>query len=290
MLPLGVTSNFQFFEPHPVVMAKGQGSRLWDVDGNEYLDYNMGYGSLLAGHSHPLLVEAITRQASQGTLLVTPHPLATEVAEELCRRFPWTWSASPTRARNRPWTRWPARASNGRDMIIKLEGGYHGHHDLVMVSVKPPLDEAGPADMPTPVPYFAGIPKSTVAEWWSSRSTTWTRWSGRFRPTPSRSQPSSWSRCPRTWASSCRTTATWRSHRDLPPARRPLEFDEVKTGITSHPGGASGIWGVKPDLICLAKSIGGGLPVGAFGGRGDVMELITNWTVATKAPSTATRW
>ena len=88
MLPLGVTSNFQFFEPHPVVMAKGQGSRLWDVDGNEYLDYNMGYGSLLAGHSHPLLVEAITRQASQGTLLVTPHPLATEVAEELCRRFP----------------------------------------------------------------------------------------------------------------------------------------------------------------------------------------------------------
>ena len=282
VLPLGVTSNFQFFEPHPVVMAKGQGSRLWDVDGNEYLDYNMGYGSLLAGHSHPLLVEAITRQASQGTLLVTPQPLATEVAEELCRRFPMDlvrFTNSGTESTMDALRL--ARAFTGRDMIIKLEGGYHGHHDLVMVSVKPPLDEAGPADMPTPVPYFAGIPKSTVADVVVIPFNDLDALERAFRAHPQQIAAFILEPVPENMGIVLPDDGYLAEAIEISHRHGALcIFDEVKTGITSHPGGASGIWGVKPDLICLAKSIGGGLPVGAFGGRGDVMELITDWTVA----------
>ena len=165
VLPLGVASNFQFFEPHPVVVARAQGSHMWDVDGNEYIDFNGGYGSLLAGHSHPVLVEAVRRQAAEGTLLVTPHPTATEVAEELCRRFPMDmvrFTNSGTESTMDALRL--ARAYTGRDKVIKLEGGYHGHHDLVMMSVKPPLDKAGPADHPAVVPFYGGIPHCILSE------------------------------------------------------------------------------------------------------------------------------
>ena len=181
VLPLGVASNFQFFDPHPVVIQRAQGSSMWDVDGNVFIDYNMGYGSLLAGHSHPLMVEAIKRQVSEGTLFVTPAPLNEEVAAELCRRFPpmdmVRFTNSGTEATMDALRL--ARAFTKREKIVKVEGCYHGHHDLAMISVKPPLDEAGPADNPRRCPTSAASPRPPSTRSSSSRTTTSRRWSGR---------------------------------------------------------------------------------------------------------------
>ena len=150
-----------------------------------------------------------------------------------------------------------------------------------MVSVKPPLDEAGPADMPTPVPYFAGIPKSTVADVAVIPFNDLDALERAFQAHPQQIAAFILEPVPENMGIVLPDDGYLADVIEISHRHGALcIFDEVKTGITSHPGGASGIWGVKPDLICLAKSIGGGLPVGAFGGRGDVMELITNWTVA----------
>ena len=168
-----------------------------------------------------------------------------------------------------------ARGVTGRDKIVKVEGGYHGHHDEVMVSMKPPLDEAGPADAPTPVPATAGITEAVL---------------GRHDRHPVQRR-----RGPRAGAGRRRRRLLHRragdgEHRHLParspatsrrcgrsPARHGtlLIFDEVKTGITAGWCGATGALGVQPDLVALAKSIGGGLPVGAFGGTAECMDQIT---------------
>jgi glutamate-1-semialdehyde 2,1-aminomutase len=282
VLPLGVGSNFQFFDPHPVVMATAHGSKMWDVDGNEYIDYNMGYGSLLAGHSHPLLVEAIKRQATEGILLVTPTPLIHDVAAELCRRFPMDmvrFTNSGTESTMDAIRL--AKAFTGREKIIKLEGGYHGHHDVVMVSVKPDLEDAGPADNPTPVPYFGGISRATVAEVTVVPFNDLDALERAFVAHPGEIACFILEPVPENMGIVLPDEGYLAAAIEVCHRHDALcIFDEVKTGITSNPGGASAIYHVRPDLICLAKSIGGGVPVGAFGGKAEIMELIANWTVA----------
>jgi 4-aminobutyrate aminotransferase-like enzyme len=137
LLPSGVPSSFQYYDPHPVVAARAAGSRLWDVDGNEYVDFNMGYGALFSGHSHPKVADALHKQIANGTLFVTPCDLNADVAELLCERFGMElirFTNSGTEATHDAIR--AARAFTGRDKIVKVEGGYHGHHDEVMVSMK----------------------------------------------------------------------------------------------------------------------------------------------------------
>src|SRR3954471_18565752 len=155
----GATSNWQIAEPQAVWMSHGAGSKVYDVDGTEYVDMHGGYGASIAGHAHPAIVAAVTERVSRGTHFAQPTEDAIWVAEELCRRFGlplWRFANSGTEATMDAIHL--ARSITGRDLIIKVEGCYHGHHDSVQVSVLPEADEVGPRDHPTGVPGNSGIP------------------------------------------------------------------------------------------------------------------------------------
>ena len=159
----GVTSSWQITRPQPVWLSHGKGSKIYDVDGNEYVDLHGGYGAALAGHGHPAIVEALRSQAALGTHFAQPTPAAILVAEELARRFGlplWRFANSGTEATMDAVHL--MRAVTGRDLIIKVEGGYHGHHDSVQVSVCPEADDVGPAHKPTQVPSSTGIPRAIM--------------------------------------------------------------------------------------------------------------------------------
>ncbi len=138
---------------------------MFDVDGNQYTDYDMGFGALFVGHRHPAVLKAIDAQLVHGTLFVNPCEANAEVAELLAARYGlpmWRFTNSGTESTMDAIR--VARAATGRDKIVKVEGGYHGHHDEVMVSMKPPLHLAGPADAPNSVPSSAGISSSVVKD------------------------------------------------------------------------------------------------------------------------------
>jgi glutamate-1-semialdehyde 2,1-aminomutase len=275
-LPLGVASTFQAYDPYPLFMTDARGSRIWDADGNEYIDFDMAFGVLAAGHSHPLLAEALQRRVANGTCYTFPVEDGILLAEEIKRRFNADlvrFSNSGTEATMDAIRL--ARGYTGREKIIKFEGGYHGHHDDVLVSIQPPRELMGPEASPTTVPISAGIPASRLAETIIAPFNRAELVEGILR-----------------------------AHRDeiaaiivepvqfnigvVPPQPGFLErlralatehgavliFDEVKTGVVLAWGGAYEYFGVQPDLFCLAKSIGGGIPIGAFGGRSDVMRAI----------------
>lgn len=165
VMPAGVPSSFQAYDPWPIVVKHAAGSRMVDVDDNEYVDYDMGFGALFAGHMNPHVRAAVQAQLDHGTLYVTPCELNAEVGEILADRygFPmWRPTNSGTEATMDAIRL--ARGVTGREKIVKVEGGYHGHHDEVMISNKPPLDQAGPADAPHSVPQSAGITSGTIAD------------------------------------------------------------------------------------------------------------------------------
>ena len=149
----GATSSWQITAPQPVWLSHGRGSKIYDVDGNEYVDLHGGYGAALAGHGHPAIVEAVRGQVTRGTHFAQPTPDALAVADELARRFGlplWRFANSGTEATMDAVHL--MRAITGRDLIIKVEGCYHGHHDSVQVSVSPEPDEAGPRRQAGPDP------------------------------------------------------------------------------------------------------------------------------------------
>ena len=275
VLPLGVPSSFQAYDPHPIVVRHASGSKMIDVDDNEYIDYDMGFGALFAGHMNPVVRAAVEAQLSDGALYVTPCELNADVAELLRDRYRlpmWRFTNSGTEATMDAIRL--ARGMTGRHRIAKVEGSYHGHHDEVMISMKPPLELAGPPDAPNSVPGTEGIAPDVIA------ATVVVPYN----------DLDALERVLRSGDIACfilepvmenigiclpddgylqgireRTT----EHGTM------LIFDEVKTGITAGFGGATGYYDVKPDLVTLAKSIGGGFPIGAFGGRQEIMDLIT---------------
>ncbi|MGH7922697.1 MAG: aminotransferase class III-fold pyridoxal phosphate-dependent enzyme, partial [Candidatus Dormibacteraceae bacterium] len=163
-LPGGTTRTTVSFGPFPAAMARGQGARIWDVDGNERLDFLQNYTALILGHAHPAVVAAITERAARGTAFAATNEEEVALAEELCRRVP---SVERVRFLNSGteatmFAMRAARAFTGRPAIARIEGGYHGTHDLAEVSAHPALDGAGPADAPRPVPDSAGTPRWAV--------------------------------------------------------------------------------------------------------------------------------
>jgi glutamate-1-semialdehyde 2,1-aminomutase len=152
VMPAGVPSSFQAYERWPIVVKHAAGSRMIDVDDNEYVDYDMGFGALFAGHMNPAVRRAVTEQSEHGSLYVTPCELDAEVCELLDARYGlpmWRPTNSGTEATHDAIRL--ARGVTSRERIVKVEGGYHGHHDEVMISNKPPLELAGPAEQPNPV-------------------------------------------------------------------------------------------------------------------------------------------
>ena len=281
VLPGGVASSFQEQTPHPIYIVEGHGSKVVDLDGNEYSDFHNGFGVMVVGHAHPTVAAAIADAASKGTHFAAPNASAVRVARELSRRFRLPkvrFSNSGTEATLDAVRL--ARAFTGKEGLLKIEGSYHGHHDSVMVSVHPDPSKIGPRAHPVSVPQSAGIPQALLD----------------LTVVVPFNDPDA-------------LDAALTANRDIgtmiiepimmnigvvPPNDGYLEavreitrkhgvvliFDEVKTGATIAAGGAVEKYGVVPDLIALAKATGGGTPIGAVLGTDEIMAQISDGTVA----------
>jgi glutamate-1-semialdehyde 2,1-aminomutase len=274
--PRGVASSFQDAAPQPVFIENGLGSRVWDVDGNEYVDFHNGFGVMVVGHAHPLIVEAVTRQIARGSHFAQPTADVAVVAEELARRFglpQWRFTNSGTESTLDAVRL--ARAFTGRERLIKIEASYHGHHDSLMVSVEPHPDRMGSVDAPASIPQSEGIPKAVVALVTVVPFNNLDALEHAFKRHPDDIAAVIVEPAMMNVGIVLPDEGYLAGIRDLAHKHGALLiFDEVKTGVTIAPGGATERFGVRPDLIALAKAIGGGLPCGAVGGREDIMDLI----------------
>ena len=278
-LPAGASSNVRvhLHDPFPVFFKRGEGPRVWDVDGNSYIDYLMAYGALILGHRHPKIISGIEKQLQEGIMFGTTTELEIEVAKLVSSMVPCaemvTFANSGTEATMEA-VRF-ARAATGKDKILKFEGHYHGHHDYVLFSVDSPAPVSGLEASPTKLPYFPGIPDEVaktvlVAPW---------------------NNPTALERILKKNSNDVAAVITepvMGSQGVIPPEPDYLKqlreltvkydtlliFDEILTGFRLAKGGAQEFFGVKPDLACFAKALGGGAPIAAVAGRRDLMSMI----------------
>ncbi|MDQ3693694.1 MAG: aspartate aminotransferase family protein [Chloroflexota bacterium] len=280
----GVPSSYQVRTPWPIYLAEGRGSHVWDVDGNEMIDFHNGFGSMVQGHSHPAIVEAVQTRVAKGTHFSAPVEDDMYVSEELARRFglpQWRFVNSGSEATMDAIR--IARGLTGNDTIVKIFGSYHGHHDYVMVSIAVPYDEIGDRDNLASLPYGAGIPQSvadmTIAVPFNDAAAMESRIerliaAGR-KPACVIMEPAMMN-----LGVVLPEPGYLEAVREL-TARHGivLIFDEVKTGLCVAPGGATERFGVLPDMVTLAKALGGGLSAGAIGGSAAVMEVVKSGKV-----------
>ena len=280
-LPLGVASNYRAYDPYPIFAKEGQGSKLRDVDGNEYIDHNLTFGALMAGHCHPAVMKAVEKRLSTGTMFGMPHDMEWQLAEEICARFPVEmvrFGSSGTEATMHAVRL--SRAATGRDKIIKFEGAYHGLHDSALVSVKPKAKEFGDINSPTPVPGGLGVPKGTLDNVLIATFNDLNSVERKFREYPGQIASIILEPIMMNVGLCIPQKGFLEGLREICTREGALLiFDEVKTGAKLGWGGASEYFGVKPDMICLAKSIGGGFPLAAFGTHKWVMDLISDHKV-----------
>jgi glutamate-1-semialdehyde 2,1-aminomutase len=276
----GVPSSYHLRDPWPIYVERGEGARIWDVDGNEMLDFHNGFGSMTQGHAHPVITRAVEERIRKGAHFAAPTEDAVVVAEELQRRWglpKWRYTNSGTEATMDAIR--IARGLTGRDTIVKIFGSYHGHHDAVMVgtgSVSLGMF-ANPDRLPS-LAYGAGIPQA-VADL--------------TVPVPFNDAGAMERRIDALESEGRKPAcvimeAAMMNLGIVPPEPGYLEavreltrrrgilliFDEVKTGLTIAAGGATERFGVLPDLVTLAKSLGGGLPSGAVGGTDAAMSPV----------------
>jgi glutamate-1-semialdehyde 2,1-aminomutase len=272
VLPGGSSRGTAHFAPYPFFAEHGDGHYVYDVDGNRYLDFMLNATTLIVGHANPMVVEALGEQTRKGTAFSTPTQVQVRVAKLLCDRIP---SLDTIRFTNSgtEGTLMAIRAAwafTGKHKLAKFEGGYHGAHEHVAVSVKPPADRLDPAG-PRAIPEYPGQPAGVLADVIV---------------------------LPYNDLAAC--DRILRAHKDevgalimepivssfgyvpgdpefLRGIRKLTEelgivliYDEVQS-LRVAPGGAQELLGVTPDLSCFGKIIGGGLPIGAFGGRRDIM-------------------
>src|SRR5438445_4146151 len=272
----GVTSTWQVSRPQPVWLSHGAGSKVWDVDGHELVDLHNGYGVMAVGHAHPKIVQAVSDRIALGSHFAQPTPDSIVVAEELKRRWglpKWRFGNSGTEATMDAVHL--MRVATGRWKMIKVEGSYHGHHDSVQVSVYNELDEIGPPSHPNSVAVADGIPQAVVDL------------AAVVPVNDLAAVERAFEEHPREISAMILEPIVMNIGMILPEpgyleglreiTRRHgalLAYDEVKTGLTMAPGGATEYFGVTPDIVCLAKALGGGLPCGAVGGSEEVMSLI----------------
>jgi glutamate-1-semialdehyde 2,1-aminomutase len=272
----GVTSSWQIARPQPVWLSHGEGSKIVDVDGNEYIDLHCGYGVMAVGHAHPRIVKAVSDRIARGSHFAQPTEDAIAVAEELSRRFGlprWRFANSGTEATMDAVHL--MRAATGRDLIVKVEGTYHGHHDSVQVSVYQEPPDIGPADEPKSVPAGAGIPDAIINLTLVVPYNDLDAVRRVFDATGDRIAGMILEPIMMNAGIIPPDDGYLQGLREITADHRAfLAFDEVKTGITTAPGGATELFDITPDLVCLAKAMGGGLPCGALGGTAKAMEAI----------------
>ena len=263
----GVASSWQASPPHAIYVDHGLGNRLWDIDGNEYIDFHLGYGAMVAGHAHPKIVEAVKRQAALGTHFAQPTKDLDAVGDSLVERFGlplWRFCNSGTEATLEAARL--MRANTGREMIVKIEGTYHGHHDSLMFSVGPDPKKIGPREHPNSVPQALGIPKALGDLVRVVPFNDLTEATRAFEENEGKIAGMIVEPAMMNCGVIMPEPGYLQGLKDLAHAHGAyLAFDEVKTGATIAYGGAVEAFGVTPDIVCLAKAIGGGLPCGAIG-------------------------
>ena len=272
-IPAGVNSPVRAFRSvggTPRFFVRGEGPYAWDADGRRYVDYVGSWGPAIVGHAHPEVVRAVQDAATRGLSFGAPTELEIEMAETLVRRMPSIelvrLVSSGTEATMSALRL--ARGFTGRPKIVKFEGCYHGHGDSLLV-------KAGSGALTFGQPSSAGVPPEIANQTVVLPYNELDALDAAFRaegdaiagiivePVAGNMNlvvPS------REWLAALRATCD--RHGAV------LIFDEVMTGFRVHPGGVQGLTGVTPDLTTLGKVIGGGMPVGAFGGRRDVMQMI----------------
>ncbi len=277
VMPGGVCSSWASSRPLPVWVSHGEGAYVWDADGTRYADMHGGYGVTVVGHANPAVVRAVQDRVAKGTHFAQPTEDSIDVAEALAHRFGlpmWRFGNSGTEVTMDAFHL--MRAITGRKLVVKIEGSYHGHHDSAMVSIFRSADQLGPLDEPYRVPGPGVVQEMADL----------------LRIVPFNDLPA--------------LERVLEQHRGqiagmivepmmmnagiIPPQPGYLEgvreltrqhgvllaFDEVKTGLVVDWGGATRLFGVTPDIVCLAKALGGGLPCGAIGGTEEVMSAITS--------------
>ncbi|MFM1825847.1 MAG: hypothetical protein RLZZ37_482 [Actinomycetota bacterium] len=276
--PLGVASSFQHWAPYPISIASAKGAWMQDVDGRKLLDLSMGFGAVLAGHLHPVVVNEIKESLNDGMLFVTPSPITRDAAERICNRFGidmvrFTNSGTESTM----YATRLAKVFSGKNAIVKVEGGYHGSFDPLMVSAKPSLKDAGDENSPNAVAQAGTEPGQVFVVPYNNLDSL----EKIFREHHSEIACFILEPVLENIAIVLPDEGYLEKVRQLCDQYNVvLIFDEVKTGLTAGHQGAAQRLKVNPDLITIAKSIGGGVPVAAFGGKKEIMESITNGNMA----------
>lgn len=269
----GVAKGAYYYAPYPLTIARAEGCHLYDVDGNRYVDFANHHTTQVLGHNHPAVVRAVERQLAQGVAVGAPMGIETALAEELCRRVDSLemvrFCNSGTEATLHAIRL--VRAYTGRHIIAKFEGGYHGSHDAVEISTSPDLAKAGPADRPVPVASAGGMPpnatdnviilpfddeaavEAIIAE--------------------KRDELAAVILDPKTGVIPQRLDFV-KAVREITARHGVLLILDEIVGFRAAPGGVQSQCGILPDLSTYGKIVGGGFPVGAFGGRRELMSLL----------------
>ena len=265
VFPSGVTHDVRFLTPFPIFVDHAKGSRKWDVDGNEYIDYVMGHGALFMGHTHPDITKAITEQAEKGTHYGANHRLELEWGQLVRDIVPCAeevrFTSSGTEATLMALRL--ARAYTGRDRILRFDSHFHGWHDAVIGS------RAAESDNPA----AAGVPAATMSNsicvpQGDIRAVEEKLTAGDVAAVILEPTGASWGTLPLSDTFLADLREATRTHNTV------LIFDEVITGFRVSPGGAQGRYGITPDLTALAKILAGGMPGGAVCGKSDIVSMI----------------
>ena len=279
LIPGGVNTAIQYFPPYPLYMSKGLGAKLWDVDGIEYVDHCLAYGAMTAGHANPIILDAIREQLPRGTLHGFQGEGAEELTQEIMRRYP---AVEMLRFANTGleatfYATRLARAATGRKIIVKMEGAYHGAHDMLLVSDKPRRRVLlGSRYNPASTADSLGTPDEVVKQ---TLVVHFNDAEGLERTLREHENE----------VAAIITEPLQTNSGIITPEKGYFDsvrklcddygvlliIDEVKTGCNVAEGGGTQLYGVRPDLMTFAKAIGGGTPLAAFGGKRELMELIT---------------
>jgi glutamate-1-semialdehyde 2,1-aminomutase len=279
IIPGGVGSAIQFWPPYPIFVKDSQGAYVWDLDGNKYIDFSMCYAAMIAGHADPIITQAIQEQAEKGILFGLSGTVATDLAEEIQRRYPVMEMLRFTQSgvEATMYAVRLARAATKKMGVIKCEGMYHGACDPLMVSCAVPDNTpAGPDWAPTAIVESAGIPAGTtehthVVQFNHLESLEYVLKKNEGEIACFIIEP-----CMTNGGVIPPDPGYLKAVRELTRKYNVLLiFDEVKVGCRLAMGGAAELYDIEPDIVCLAKAIGGGTPLGAFGGRRDLMSQIT---------------
>jgi len=274
-IPYGVNSNYRYIDPYPVYFKSGKGSKLFDVDGNEYIDFNMAFGALTIGHSHPKLINGIKERIESGTIIGFEYEGSLELAKLITKiynldmvRFSST-GGEATQAAVRI-----ARSYTSKKKILKFEGCYHGSHDSLLVSVKPPAGKGGYSKYPLPVLSGPGVVQSAADDIIVAPFNDIEAVSKIVEKNYNDIAAIILEPVAMNMGLVIPKEGFLETLRKLSDEYNiVLIFDEIKTG-SKHYGGASSYFNVKPDLMTLGKAIAGGFPLSVVGGKKEIMSVL----------------